>query len=250
MSPLPAGWIVPDWPAPAGVHALVATRADGVSQPPFAGCNVGDHVGDSPQDVAANRRRIAARLGDAGPLLWLRQVHGTYIVSASAWRPDVEADAAWSDTPGPVCVVQTADCLPVLFCRHDGSAVAAAHAGWRGLAAGILERTISRLGGSASEVLAWLGPAIGPAAYEVGDEVRSAFVADDAQSIAAFVATRPGHWLADLNALARRCLARAGVTAVYGGGWCTHDDPSRFYSYRRDGTTGRMASLVWIAGNR
>ena len=240
-------WIVPDWPAPRGVRALVTTRAGGVSDGPYAGCNLGDHVGDDPAAVAANRAQLTAALDGAGPVLWLDQVHGTGVVGADDWAPGAVADASWSGRPGPACAVLTADCLPVLFCARDGSRVAAAHAGWRGLAAGVLEATVAALDADPGALLAWLGPAIGPAAYEVDATVREAFVAGDAATATAFVATRPGHWLADLYALARRRLALAGVDAVYGGGLCTASDPARFYSYRRDGVTGRMASLVWLS---
>ncbi len=241
-----AGWFVPDWPAPPAVGALVTTRAVGVSQGPYRGCNLGDHVGDAPAAVAANRAALLATLGGAGPVLWLDQVHGTTVVGASAWRPGVAADAAWCDRPGPVCAVLTADCLPVLLCARDGSAVAAAHAGWRGLAAGVLEATVAALGRDPAELLAWFGPAIGAAAYEVDAPVREAFVGEDPGAGDAFDATRPGHWRADLYALARRRLAALGVDEVHGGGLCTASDAARFYSHRRDGVTGRMASLVWL----
>ncbi|HEY5790046.1 MAG TPA: peptidoglycan editing factor PgeF, partial [Gammaproteobacteria bacterium] len=214
---------------------------------PFAGLNLGDHVGDAAAAVAANRALLAAALAGAGPLLWLEQVHGTRVVHADDWQPGCRADAAWSDRPGSACVVLTADCLPVLFCDRAGTRVAAAHAGWRGLAGGVLEATLQALGVAPADLLAWLGPAIGPAAYEVGAEVRAAFVDADPGAAGAFVATRPGHWHADLYALARRRLARAGVAALHGGGLCTHSEPARFYSYRRDGSTGRMATLAWLA---
>jgi YfiH family protein len=246
MAPNSAGWIVPDWPAPAGVRALVTTRVGGHSAPPFDSCNLGDHVGDDPDVVAANRARLEAALGGAGPVLWLRQVHGAGVVDAARWRPGHEADAVRCDRPGPVCAVLTADCLPVLLCDRDGSVVAAAHAGWRGLAAGVLEAAVAALGTAPERVLAWLGPAIGPVAYEVDATVRDAFVGPDPGAADAFTSTRPGHWRADLYGLARRRLARAGVGAVYGGGLCTASDTGRFYSYRRDGVTGRMASLVWL----
>jgi YfiH family protein len=181
-------------------------------------------------------------------VLWLEQVHGTAVVAAADWRPGSVADAAWSERSGAVCAVLTADCLPVLFCAQDGSRVAAAHAGWRGLAAGVLEATVASLGGPPGSLLAWLGPAIGARAYEVDAAVRDTFVVADPGAATAFVATRPGHWHADLYALARRRLKGVGVHAVHGGGLCTASDPERFYSYRRDGVTGRMASLVWRCG--
>jgi len=243
----PAEWVVPDWPAPARVRALVTTRAYGASIGPHAGCNLGDHVGDNPAAVAANRDLLATALDGAGPVLWLRQVHGTRVTNAASWHPGIEADAASCDRQGPVCTVLTADCLPVLFCDREGTVVAAAHAGWRGLAAGVLEATVAALGVPPGNVLAWLGPAIGPAAYEVDAPVRDAFVGVDTACARAFTPTRAGHWQADLYALARHRLMRLGVTAVHGGGLCTASAADRFYSYRRDGITGRMASLVWLA---
>jgi YfiH family protein len=242
----PEDWITPDWPAPVGVRALVTTRAGGRSTGPHASCNLGDHVGDDPAAVAANRDLVTAAVGGAGPILWLRQVHGTVIANSASWRPGIEADAVVCDRPGPVCAIQTADCLPVLFCDPEGTVVAAAHAGWRGLAAGILEATIEALDVVPGKVLAWLGPAIGPTAYEVDATVRDAFVTTDPASAVAFTPTRPGHWLADLYALARQRLRRQGVVDIYGGGLCTASAADRFYSYRRDGVTGRMASLVWL----
>ncbi|MDX1593277.1 MAG: peptidoglycan editing factor PgeF [Gammaproteobacteria bacterium] len=241
-------WIVPDWPAPAAVRAVVTTRAGGTSTGPYATWNLGDHVGDDPAAVAANRALLGRVLGAAGPVLWLRQVHGTRVIPAHRWRPGIAADGSWCDGPGPVCAVLTADCLPVLLCRRDGGAVAAVHAGWRGLAAGVIEAAVAALGDDPGALLAWLGPAIGAAAYEVDGAVRDAFVASDEGAAGAFTVTRPGHWRADLDLLARRRLAEAGIEAVHGGGYCTASDDGRFFSYRRDGVTGRMASLVWIAG--
>ncbi len=242
----PQEWLVPDWPAPPGVRALVSTRVGGASRGPYADCNLAAHVGDDPAAVAGNRARLDRRLDGAGPVLWLEQVHGTAVVGADDWAPGVAADAAWCDRAGPVCAVLTADCLPVLFCARDGSRVAAAHAGWRGLAGGVLETTVAALGGAPAGLLAWLGPAIGASAYEVDATVRDAFVTDDPEAAGAFVPTRPGHWRADLYVLARRRLARVGVTAIHGGGLCSFSDAARFYSYRRERVTGRMASLVWL----
>lgn len=242
------GTLVPDWPAPPGVRALVTTRGlDGASAAPFDRCNLGDRCGDDPAAVAANRAGLVARLVLPSPPCWLRQVHGIAVEAfdappgpAAAPR---EADAAWTVRPGVVLAVLTADCLPVLLCADDGSAVAAVHAGWRGLAAGTVEAALARLGDPA-RLLAWIGPAIGAASYEVGAEVRDAFVTADAGAEAAFAATRPGHWMCDLAALARRRLHAAGVRHVHGGGFDTFADP-RFYSYRRQARTGRFASLVW-----
>lgn len=240
-----ADLLIPDWPAPANVRAVQTLRSGGCSPPPWESFNLGDHVGDDPARVAANRATLRALL-PAEPL-WLTQVHGVTVVDAGAASPTREADAAFARQPGKVCVVMTADCLPVLFCDRAGTVVAAAHAGWRGLLAGVLEATLGRMGVPAGEVLAWLGPAIGPAAFEVGDEVRSAFVSAHAESAAAFEALRPGKWLLDIYLLARQALARVGVSAVYGGDCCTVQDAGRFFSYRRDGVTGRMASLIWLA---
>lgn len=235
-----------DWPLPPGIHALTTTREGGVSVGPYASLNLGDHVGDDPVAVAANRHRLAVQL-PASPV-WLRQVHGTAVYRLSAGlspeAPAPEADAAWTDAPARVCAIMTADCLPVLLASADGRAVGAAHAGWRGLQAGVLDAVVAAMGGGAG-LTAWLGPAIGPQAFEVGDEVRAAFVAVDGGAAVAFVAASPGKWLADLALLARRRLHRAGVAAVYGGGECTFRDASRYFSYRRDGVTGRMATLIW-----
>lgn len=243
-------WIVPDWPAPLRVRSLTTTRHGGVSTGAYASLNLGDHVGDEAQAVAENRRRVAASL-PAEPL-WLNQVHGTRVLDAGheaiAGRP-ATADAAFSRRAGAVCAVLTADCLPVLLCDRSGEVVAAVHAGWRGLQAGVLEQTVAAMACPAAQLLAWLGPAIGPAAFEVGDDVRRAFVVQNDAAEAAFKALRPGKWLADIYLLARLALARAGVEAVYGGGYCTVQDAARFFSYRRDGATGRMASLIWLAAD-
>lgn len=243
-------FIVPQWPAPARVRAIVTTRKGGVSQGRYASLNLATHVGDDPEVVAANRALLRSRI-PAEPV-WLEQVHGTNIVMAES-APGVQclppvADGAWTRQPGVVCAVMTADCLPVLFCDDAGSVVAAAHAGWRGLCAGILERTVEAMRVAPARIQAWLGPAIGPGAFEVGADVRSAFLQHDAESAAAFVAGKePGKWLADLYLLAKIRLACAGVIDVFGGGLCTYTDAERFYSYRRDGATGRMASLIWLA---
>lgn len=237
-------WLIPDWPAPANVRACVSTRAGGVSQAPFDSFNLGDHVGDEPAAVAENRRRLEQAQG-CRPA-WLSQVHGIEVVEADPSRV-ATADASWSATPGIACAVLTADCLPALFCDRAGTRVAAAHAGWRGLAGGVLEATLDKLAVPAGEVLVWLGPAIGPQAFEVGPEVREAFLADHADAAVAFVpSVNAGRYMADIYQLARIRLAARGVTAVYGGGLCTFSDTERFYSYRRNPRTGRQASLVWL----
>ena len=236
-------WLIPDWPAPARVKACVTTRAGGVSLAPFDSLNLGDHVGDDPVAVAENRRRLTDRF--AITPAWLQQVHGIAVVEADPTQV-ATADASWTETPGIACVAMTADCLPVLFCNRAGTRVAAAHAGWRGLANGVLEATLDSLAVPADEILAWLGPAIGPQAFEVGPEVREAFIAQLPQTSQAFTASpNAGKFLADIYQLARLRLAARGVTAVYGGGLCTVTDP-RFFSYRRNPRTGRFASLVWI----
>ena len=237
--------IIPDWPAPANVHALVTTRTGGVSQPPYDSFNLADHVGDDPASVRENRALLRGML-PAEPR-WLKQVHGTAVALADSLGAPVEADAAVAFAPDTVCAVLTADCLPVLFCDAQGTRVASAHAGWRGLASGVLEASVSAMRCPPGEILAWLGPAIGPQAFEVGGEVREVFLRDLPETSTAFVAGVEGKWMADLYELARLRLARAGVVKVFGGGECTFTDSDRFYSYRRDGTTGRMASLIWMS---
>jgi len=239
-----SAWLTPDWPAPARVRAGVTTREGGISAAPFDTLNLGDHVGDEPAAVAENRRRLQAGLG-CEPA-WLRQVHGVDVVPADpALSP--EADASWTERTGIACAILTADCLPVLFCDRAGTRVAAAHAGWRGLAGGVLESTLDALAVAPQDVLVWLGPAIGPAAFEVGPEVRAAFLERHPQAATAFGASHnPGRFMADLYRLARIRLAARGVEAIYGGGLCTFSD-ARFYSYRRSPRTGRFASLVWLA---
>lgn len=222
----------------------MTTREGGVSEPPWAGFNLGDHVGDDPRHVAANRARLREQLpAEPG---WLRQVHSARVVELGR---DVsrEADASFSREAGQVCAVLTADCLPVLFCDQAGSVVAAAHAGWRGLAGGVLEATVAAMRVPPAQILAWMGAAIGPQAFEVGDDVREAFVSQHPATAGAFVPHASGKWLADIYALARIRLAATGVHAVYGGGRCTVSEADRFFSYRRDGVTGRMATLIWLA---
>ena len=240
---MPPEFIRPDWPAPANVHALVTTRSGGVSGGPYASLNLGDHVGDVPAAVVTNRRRLRDSL-PADPT-WLRQVHGIRCVDAAQTPPDSEADAAWTNAPGVVCAVLTADCLPVLLCDDAGTVVAAAHAGWRGLAAGVIESTVRSMNVPGERLIAWLGPAIGPQRFEVGDEVRARFAAHDPQAASAFIPHGEGKWLCDIYRLARQRLAALGVCRLAGADFCTVRDADRFYSYRRDGVTGRMASLIW-----
>ena len=235
--------IQPDWPAPPGVFSLMTTRTGGVSLSPWASFNLGDHVGDDPAHVAENRARLRQQLpAEPG---WLKQVHSATAVEVGSGL--IEADAAFTRQAESVCAVLTADCLPVLFCDRAGSVVAAAHAGWRGLAGGVLEATVAAMQVPAGEILAWMGAAIGPQAFEVGDEVRQAFVAQHPEAALAFVPHGPNKWLADIYQLARIRLNHAGVQAIYGGGRCTFTEAETFYSYRREGVTGRMASLIWLA---
>lgn len=242
----PAEWIEPDWPAPARVRALVTTRSGGVSGGPYASLNLGTRVGDDEEAVRENRARLRAALPSEPK--WLQQVHGTDVVEADRADAEARADAALTSTPDVVCTVQIADCLPVLLCDRAGTSVAAAHAGWRGLSAGVLERAVTALCAAPKDLIAWLGPAIGPRNFEVGGDVLGAFTRSDPDAAAAFEPLREGKWLADLYALARLRLGRAGVGAVFGGGLCTFADPQRFFSHRRDRVTGRHAACIWIAG--
>jgi len=246
---MPEATVVPDWPASATVRALVTTRAlPGNSLPPFDAFNLGLRSGEDEATVRANRALLERAFNLPSSPRWLHQVHGDRVLRMTVELPEGEpqADAAFTSEPGIVLAIQTADCLPILLCADDGSEIAAIHAGWRGLAGGVIEACVRRLATPASRLLAWLGPAIGPASYEVGEEVRAAFIESDADAESAFAVTRPGHWHCDLYALARRRLAALGATRVFGGGFDTFAD-ARFYSYRRDGArSGRMASLIWF----
>ena len=236
-------WIVPDWPAASRVRSLVTTRAGGVSAGAFASLNLSARVGDDPRCVARNRAILRACL-PAEPA-WMRQVHGASVIDADQATSEAQADAAVTRRPRRVCAVLTADCLPVLLSERAGRAAGVAHAGWRGLAAGVLENAVQAMGSPAQDVIAYIGPGIGARRYEVGDEVRRAFVDQDPRAAGSFAPGRDGKHFADLYALARARLAAVGVTEVYGGGLCTASD-ERFFSFRRDRTTGRMASLVWL----
>ena len=238
-------WIQPDWPAPRGVCALITTRSGGASSGAYSSMNLGEHVGDDAAACRENRARLRAVL-PAEPV-WLQQVHGNTVVEAPAAISGTVADAAVARVPGVVIAVLTADCLPVLLCDRQGTAVGVAHAGWRGLAGGVIERTVARMQIDPEHLMAYLGPAIGARAYEVGEEVREAFVAADRQACKAFVERAPGKYLADLYLLARQRLAKTGIMQVHGGDCCTFTEAGRFFSYRRDGPTGRMASLIWMA---
>jgi YfiH family protein len=264
-------WVEPEWPAPAGVRVVSTLRSGGVSAAPYASLNLGGHVGDSSEAVAENRRRLKAAAGLPGEPAWLAQVHGTTVVNldaadnldvaggSNAGAPDVAgnlvasvpgplgpADASFSRQPGRVCAILTADCLPIVLAADSGDLVAAAHAGWRGLAGGVIEATVKALEVPPEKLMAWLGPAIGPRHFEVGAEVREALLAGDPGADSAFAATARGRFMVDLSALARRRLAALGVGRVYGGGQCTYADENRYFSHRRDRVTGRQATLIWL----
>ena len=244
-------WIDADWPAPPGVRGLITLRGGaGVSPPPFDRLNLGLRCGDDPANALHNRALLSQWLALPSAPHWLQQVHGTGVLrfeAPPAAGDEPVADAAVTSTPGVVLAILTADCLPVLLAARDGSEIAAAHAGWRGLAAGALEATVAAMHTPADRLVAWLGPAAGPADYEIGEEVREAFVQRDAAAADAFASTRPGHWRVDLYALARRRLAACGVARVHGGQRCTLSEPDSFFSHRRDGRSGRMATLAWIS---
>jgi len=243
------GWLGPEWPAPPRVRACTTTRRGGVSDGAYASLNLASHVGDTPEHVAENRRRLMSALRLPVEPAWLQQVHGTVVLNATGISTGCEGDASYATQLGTVCAVLTADCLPVLLCDYGGTRVAAVHAGWRGLLYGVIEQAVRALQLPGEEVLAWLGPAIGPGAFEVGEEVRAAFIAADPAAADAFSPSPRGRWLADIYSIARRRLAAVHVSAVFGGHWCTVSDAERFYSYRRDGATGRMASLIWLEGD-
>lgn len=253
---LPQGWITPEWPLPPNVRAVCTTRSGGHSRPPYDSLNLGGHVGDTPEAVAANRAVLATAIG-ARPV-FLNQVHGYGVALLTGEEPDgTTADAGVTTTPGVACTIMVADCLPVLLAMRDGRAVAAAHAGWRGLAGsagrGVLEAAWERLrehaGAQVNETMAWLGPCIGRAAFEVGPEVKAAFAAADSGAEGLFQPHGPGKWLADLPGLARWRLQALGITRIYGndgsGGWCTVANPSSFFSHRRDRVSGRFAACIW-----
>jgi purine-nucleoside/S-methyl-5'-thioadenosine phosphorylase / adenosine deaminase len=264
--------VEPDWPTPPGVRVAFTLRTGGVSIAPYDSLNLGAGVGDSHEAVAENRRRVRERLQLPAEPVWLEQVHGVDVVDisdvtashgasslantstdgapASTDGTPPRADASVAHAPGQVCAIRVADCMPVVFAAVDGSAVGAAHAGWRGLAGGVLEATVARLRVPASKLVAWMGPAIGVQHFEVGDDVRTAFMAKDVRADLAFVKNERDRWQCDLYLLARRRLSALGVEAVYGGGWCTFAEADRFFSYRRDGRCGRMAALVWIEPGR
>jgi hypothetical protein len=252
-----AQFLIPEWPVPSRVRAVVTLRQGGVSRGPYESLNLAEHVGDRPEDVGENRRRLRAALSLPAEPLWLSQVHGIAVLDTDeVERPGAStsglaagrapADAAVARRPGQVLAVLIADCLPVLLARRDGSAIAVAHAGWRGLAGGVVDAAVSALGSDAGALLAWLGPAIGPAHFEVGEEVRQAFCSHDPAAAQAFVPNSRGRWQCDLPGLARQRLRALGLNDVHGEAPCTFSHPERFYSYRRDRITGRLAALLWI----
>jgi YfiH family protein len=234
------------WPAPSNIRAVVSTRTGGFSTAPYESLNLGDHVGDDAGLVWRNRAKLREALGLGVEPFWLTQVHGTKVIDAGSDETQAAADGSYAEIPGPVCAILTADCLPVFLCDRWGTKVALLHAGWRGLVSGVIEAGVLALRTAGADLLAWLGPAIGPDAYRVGDDVRDAFAARDPGAGAAFRPDGAGKWRADLYMLARARLAAAGVAAVYGGEHCTFHERERFFSYRRDGVTGRMASLIWL----
>jgi len=247
-----AGFIQPDWPAAENIHAFSTTRnlpahmpASDVSA--FDSFNLALHVEDDPQQVKAHRQQLSQQLKLPAEPLWLNQIHGHRVVNAALFSNTLpDADASFSEQPNYVCSVMTADCLPLLFCNRKGNKVAAAHAGWRGLAEGVIENTVASLNEAPHRILVWLGPAIGPQTFEVGEEVRDVFINEQPAAVDAFQANREGHFLADIYQLARLRLKALGIEAVYGGGYCTYTDAQQFYSYRRDGKTGRQVSLIWF----
>jgi hypothetical protein len=239
--------ITPNWSAPINVRAYSTTRLGGFSVAPYESLNLGTHVGDDATAVEKNRQALVQLTGSKMPPLWLNQVHGTQVISAQNWQTGVEADAIYSNQPNQVCTIMTADCLPVLLCDTQGHQVAAIHAGWRGLLNGVIENTVSQFQGARQEIMAWLGPAIGPDKFEVGPEVREAFIAHSAEADSAFKTSKSSHYLADIYQLATQRLAVMGITDISGGNFCTATEKQRFFSYRRDGKTGRMATLIWIS---
>jgi polyphenol oxidase len=243
---IPRDWIVPGWPAPSHVRAFVTTRQGGVSRGEYASMNLGAASGDEPRDVARNRAIVRSHLPTEPR--WMAQVHGVEVADLDRIAPDAapRADAAVTGSRGNVGAVLTADCMPLFLCDADGKRIAVAHAGWRGMAGGVIENAVGAMSVDPAQVIAWMGPAIGPQAFEVGAEVRAAFLAADGGADEAFKPHAPGKYLADLYALARRRLARAGVSSVHGGGFCTLTDSERFFSYRRVQASGRMGAFIWM----
>lgn len=242
--------LIPNWPVAERIKSCSTTRNGGVSPAPYSSLNLGDHVNDLAQNVRKNRALLVEQARLPSKPVWLEQVHGTEVLTLDGSQPlNLQADAVYSRTVGQVCAIMTADCLPVLFCSKAGNEVAAAHAGWRSLCYGVLENTVNCFQAVPQEIIAWLGPAIGPQKFEVGGDVRDAFIDAKPQAIMAFK-TQGDKYLADIYLLARQRLESLGITAIYGGDYCTVSDKSRFFSYRRDRQTGRMASLIWLEPNK
>jgi YfiH family protein len=250
---LEPGWLDADWPAPPGVRVITTLRGGGCSAGAYASLNLGDHVGDVAAHVAENRRRLGIAAQLPGEPRWLKQVHGDQVADLDVLASLAEAgaggvpiaDGAFTHQPGRICAILSADCLPVVLASESGDVVGVAHAGWRGLAGGVIEATVRAMRAAPATLVAWLGPAIGPEHYEVGGEVRAAFMAHDLGAAAAFMPSAHGRYMADLYCLARRRLRGLGVVRIFGGGECTHARPDRYFSHRRDGATGRQATLIW-----
>lgn len=241
-------YIQPAWDAPASIRAYMTTRGHGASVAPYQGFNVAHHVGDNAAAVEKNRQLLMSQLQLPTSPRWLNQVHGVHVVNDQTFQPNIEADACYSEKKGQVCAVMTADCLPILICNRAGTAVAAVHAGWRSLVAGVIENTLSQFSDASDDLIVWFGAAISQVAFEVGQDVYDAFIQHNAEATTAFSPsqTQQGKWQADLYTLARQRLVAYGVHAIYGGEYCTYNEADKFYSYRRDGVTGRMVSLIFI----
>jgi hypothetical protein len=239
--------ILPDWPAPQSIKAFSTTRIGGFSSPPYEGFNLGTHVGDEPANVVTNRDYLVNLALLPESPRWLNQVHSTRVINSHDWQLNSDADAIVSQHINHICTIMTADCLPVLLCNKQGNTVAAIHAGWRGLAAGVIEKTITQFGGDPQDILVWLGPAIGPQQFEVGPDVYQTFIQHDVKASQAFKQTDATHYLANIYLLAKQRLTALGIEAIFGGDLCTATDQRRFFSYRRDHITGRMASIIWIS---
>jgi YfiH family protein len=243
-------FIKPNWPAPSHIKAYTTLRTGGVSLPPYQGFNLAEHVGDDSFHVQTNRKLLNSMLSLPNEPIWLEQTHSTQVLSAIPENRGKEADAAFTREAQQICIVLTADCLPLLVCDREGKSVAAIHAGWRGLAHGVIENTLAAMNLSPKNLLVWLGPAIGPTVYEVGDEVRQLFIEKDPRAEMCFMPSPHQRWLANMYDLARQRLQSYGIENIYGGDYCTYLDKDQFYSYRRDGQTGRMASLIYIDDNQ
>lgn len=235
-------WLAADWPAPEHIRAGTTIRTGGTSTDQYSSLNAAMHVGDKPENVIDNRKRIKVLLELPAEPVWLQQIHGNRVVRAEC-ADNLEADASYSNNKNIICAVMTADCLPLLLCSQDGSCIAAVHGGWKGLLTGVIENTVASM--RQNNLLAWMGPAIGPKCFQVGSEVRAAFINKKAEYSSAFNEQKNGKWLADIYHIARITLTTIGITRIYGGEYCTVTDENRFYSYRRDGDTGRMTTMIW-----